>query len=599
MRIIAAALVLLVGLSQALWAQSRDDVVWVQVEAQPSLSEATARARAYAAELQDVNGFSLGTGWYGIALGPYTRSDAEQVLRVYRREGVIPSDSYIAFSSSYRQQFWPVGANLLDRGVLQAPAAPPETAPEAIPEATAEAAPQAPGDSPAAAEPTLTVTPADETPREAQQSERLLTRADRESLQIALQWAGFYDAAIDGAFGRGTRNSMAAWQEANGYDVTGILTTVQRAALLKQYNAVLDGLGLQLVRDEAVGIEMKLPTEVVAFDRYEPPFAHYTAIGDIDAKVLLISQAGDRDTLFGLYDIMQTLEIVPLNGPRERSNDSFVLIGEDAMTVSETRVRLLNGRIKGFTLVWPAGDEDRRRRLIAEMDKSLVRLGTVLDPAAGANDQQSIDLLAGLDIRKPRMTRSGFYVDAGGTVATSADVVEGCGRITLDDDHEARVLTQDAARGLALLRPATALAPAGVAAFSTQTPRLQSEVAVSGYSYGGVLSAPSVTFGTLADLRGLQGEAGLNRLALTALPGDAGGPVFDAGGGVLGMLLPRPEGDRALPENVSFALDRTAIGTLMAETGLSATNTDSTAAIAPQDLTDRAVDMTVLVSCWD
>ena len=35
-------------------------------------------------------------------------------------------------------------------------------------------------------------------------------------------------------------------------------------------------------------------------------------------RVLLISQSGDQGTLFGLYDIMQTLEIVPMEGPRDR-----------------------------------------------------------------------------------------------------------------------------------------------------------------------------------------------------------------------------------------------------------------------------------------
>ena len=47
---------------------------------------------------------------------------------------------------------------------------------------------------------------------------------------------------------------------------------------------------------------------------YEAPFAHYD--GKDGAQVLLISQSGDGDTLFGLYDIMQTLEIVPPEGER-------------------------------------------------------------------------------------------------------------------------------------------------------------------------------------------------------------------------------------------------------------------------------------------
>ncbi|WP_415921340.1 serine protease [Tateyamaria sp. SN6-1] len=568
------------ALAGAAWAQ--DEVVWVQVEAQPNLADATARAQAFAAELPDVNGFSLGGGWYGIALGPYARDDAEQVLRVYRAEGVIPRDSYIALSSAFRQQFWPIGANVLDRGVVAAPQA---VAPSVDAPAAPEPAVQAPS-------------PPDETPAEAQRSERALDRAEREALQVALQWAGTYAGAIDGAFGRGTRNAMAAWQEQKGFDVTGILTTAQRAVLLKDYNAVLDDLGLQVVRDETAGIEIALPSAVVAFDKYEYPFAHYTATGDIDATVLLISQAGDQTTMFGLYDIMQTLDIVPLDGPRERRERSFTLKGEDAQRVSETRVRLEGGQIKGFTLIWPAGDEDRRTRLVAEMEKSLVRFGGTISPEAGA-DEQSIDLVAGLAVRKPRLSRSGFFVDSQGTVLTTTEAVESCSRITIDGEVEADVLLRDAARGVAVLRPGAGLAPLAVARFSAATPRLTSEVAASGYSYEGVLGAPSMTFGTLSDLKGLQGESELARLALNALPGDAGGPVLDAGGGVLGMLLPAPDTGRALPDGVSFALDRDALQDVLAQAGMAAANTDSGTAINPIDLTAAATGMTVLVSCWD
>ena len=61
-----------------------------------------------------------------------------------------------------------------------------------------------------------------------------------------------------------------------------------------------------------------MPTAAVAFDKYESPFAHYGSTNEIGAQLYLISQPGDQSTLFGLYDIMQTLEIVPLDGPRER-----------------------------------------------------------------------------------------------------------------------------------------------------------------------------------------------------------------------------------------------------------------------------------------
>lgn len=565
----------LVALATQVMAQN--DGVWVQIEAQPTLNSALERASDYAAELPDVNAFSLGSGWYGIALGPYSRPDAEQVLRVYRAERVIPRDSYIALSSAYRQQIWPIGANVLGRGVIAPPVAQPDTSDPQVA--------------------TLAPPPTDETPAEAQRSERLLSRVEREALQIALKWAGVYPGAIDGAFGRGTRNAMAEWQSRRGYEVTGILTTVQRAALLKDYNAVLADLGLERVRDDKAGIEMLLPMKVVSFEKYEYPFVHYTSTGDIPAKILLISQEGDQDTLFGLYDIMQTLDIVPFDGPRERNANSFVLIGEDARRVSETRVTLQDGQIKGFTLVWPSGDEERRRRLLMEMEKSFSRKPGVIPQDAGT-DEQAVDLVAGLKVRMPRLSRSGFFVDSRGTVMTTAEAVQNCSRITLDRDIEAELKLVNTEKGVAVITPSETLAPLSIARFSDQKPRLNSEVASSGYSFEGVLGAPTMTFGNLSDVRGLAGEPDVNRLALNTLPGDAGGPVLDSGGGVFGMLLPNPDDARALPEGVRFALDRETLQSVLAEAGMAGARTDSTAPIDPFDLSMAATGMTVLVSCW-
>jgi len=620
------AFVLSISLGAGAQAQTRspDDVVWLQIEAQPSLGGATERARIYASRIEDVNGFALGGGWYGIAVGPYRRADAELVRRQYIRDRLIPRDSFIQFSNRFRQQFWPVGANVLNRGVIEVPGA-VETAQAPAPEATTDTsqpteeaatpAPQAQDTATSAPQAQDTVTSApqaqdtpapqpepepDETLREARASERALSADEKKALQVALQWAGFYNAAIDGSYGRGTRNSMSAWQADNDFDATGVLTTRQRALLLKQYNAVLDGLGMQMVRDPKAGIAVMMPTAEVSFDKYEPPFAQYNTSGDIGARVLLISQQGDQDTLFGLYDIMQTLEIVPLDGPRSRKNDGFELIGENGRIISQTQVTLRNGAIKGFTLIWPAGDEDRRRRVLGEMNKSFTRLDGALDPAEGASEDQAIDLVAGLQIRKPKISRSGFFVDGGGIVATTSEAVQSCGRLTIDGDTDATILADDTARGVAFIKPASALAPLATAQFSVMPPRLQSEISVAGYSYEGVLSAATLTFGKLADIKGLRGEEGVNRLALAPQPGDSGGPVFDASGNVMGMLMPQAKGGQQLPADVSFAIDSATLALAASDAGLSLTAADSTGGvIAPRDLTIAAQGMTVLVSCWE
>lgn len=575
------------------------DAAYIQIEAQPSLARAQDRVRDYASTLQDVNGFALGAGWYGIALGPYTESQAGQLLRQLRAQGRIPRDSYVSDGTEFRGQFYPVGAN------LDTPAAP-----QPVPDTTAaQPAPQ-PQDTPAttaqvdpapAPEPVPEPEPAvvDETPREARASEALLNRDERKELQVALQWAGVYTAGIDGAFGRGTRRAMSTWQEANGFEATGILTTLQRAELFRQYNAVFDGMDMRVVTENRAGIAMEMPMGVLRFGKYESPFVHYDASTDLGARVLLISQPGDRNTLFGLYEIMQTLEIVPLEGPRERSNRGFTLTGANDRIVSHTEVTLADGALKGFTLIWPAGDEERRSRILGRMQASFTPIDGVLDPGAISDAGQTVDLVSGLRVRTPRVARSGFFVDAAGTVVTTIEAVDGCTRITLDDTYEAQVVAQDAATGVAVLRPQSPLAPIGVARLQTGTPRLQSEIAVSGFSYGGALSAPTLTFGALSDLKGLNGEDSMKRLAVEALPNDAGGPVLDQGGAVVGMLLPKPDGARRLPPEVSFSANAQVIQAALSQAGVSAQSVNGGPAIAPEDLTDVAIEMTVLVSCWD
>ncbi|WP_171230846.1 serine protease [Ruegeria sp. HKCCA6707] len=560
-------------------AQAQEDQgVWVQVEARPTLFEAQERAQAYGDLLPDVNGFRLNSGWYAIVIGPYLRADAEQVLRVYRAEGQIPGDSFIALSNQLGQQFWPVGANVLDRGVISTPVEP-------------------------AAEPNqqlgLSVQSSDETRAEALQGERLLSAQERRDLQTALKAGGYYASTIDGAFGAGTRRSMAEWQRFNGFEATGVLTTLQRKTLMDEFNAPLISVGLARHSDAQAGMSLDLPLGVLAFDRYEAPFAHFKASSDLNAQALLISQEGNRATLQALYEVMQSLEIIPLNGPRELRNNRFTIEGRGNGIVSYTQAQLEDGKIKGFTLVWPEGDDARRTRVLAAMTNSYATTDAVLDAAAGADADQRIDLVSGLQTRKPRVSRSGFFADTSGIVLTVAEAADSCARITLDGDQQLQVAWSDAELGIAVLRPSQTLAPINVAEFSPVTPRIQSEIAASGFSYEGALGAPTLTFGQVADIRGLNGESGVKRLAMSTQPGDAGGPVFDDNGHVVGMLLPTPTEGRALPASVSLAASVDSLNAVLEKAGVAGQAGQSETRITPNELSRRANGMTVLVHCWD
>jgi peptidoglycan hydrolase-like protein with peptidoglycan-binding domain len=561
---------IVIAFGAILWVSTAvaQEIGWVQIEARPTEAQAVERAQDYALRLANVNGFALPSGWHAIALGPYDRFTAEQELRRLRLDGAVPSDSFISDGRGFGRRIYGDGVFVMPEQVAVPPA--------------------------------QTLVPAEESLADSRDAERLLTPDERAEVQEALLWEGFYASTIDGAFGPGTRQAISDWQFASGYEPTGVLSTAQRRELIDGWREVLSSLGMSRVFDAAAGIEMELPMSLVAFSHYEAPFAHYDPMDGSGVRVLLISQSGDEGTLSGLYDIMQTLEIVPLDGPRERTPASFTITGTNAEIVSTTYAELVNGAIKGFTLVWPAGDEKRRTRALDAMRASFTPTAAVLPDLPVADAEQGADLLSGLRIRTPERMRSGFFVSPDGRVVTSAEAVASCGRVTLGDNVDARVLAMDDGLGVALLSPEQSLVPIGFARLQSGAPRLQSEIAVAGFPYGDALSQPTLTYGRLADLRGLAGEEQVRRLALSAEAGDTGGPVFDATGSVLGVLLPGDmDGQRQLPPDVSFATNAAALATFLSENGVNPAASDAMAQVAPEDIAALAADMTVRVSCWN
>jgi len=580
------------GLCVAVWmaliagTSAAQDMRWIQIEAQPSLLEAETRARIYAQEFPDTQAHSIGSGWYAITLGPLPEDQADLRMSQLRARAAIPRDSFLATGANYRQRIYPIGP------------APAAVTPEQTAEAEVvqeEATQVSVVETAESASPEQIITVPDETLSEARASERLLSRDEKMDLQRYLQWAGYYNSTIDASFGRGTRRSMAAWQTDNGHEDTGVLTTAQREQLRAQYFAIFDGLGLETHRDQEAGISIDLPKEVVAFDAYAAPLAHFKSKdASSPAHIFLISAAGNRGDLAAIYGVLPTLAIVPMNIEKSLNKDRFVITGEGTTTRAFITASHKGGEIKGFGLIWPNQNEEQFDRLVAHMRKSFDTFSGTLDPSLSVaiNDAETE---FGVAIRKPAFVKSAVFVSDQGHAMTDTSDLEQCSALTIGGTYDAEIVARSET-GAGLLSPKSDFNPISYAKLGNAV-RKDEKTFLSSYPYGGRLGLASVTEATVAETTDLSGNAEKFRLDLLAEPGDFGGAVLDQSGNLTGILVSQENTGRVLPNNVNFAAATNALASMMESAGLRLSS-GTTKRLDDVALIASAQNILTPIECW-
>ncbi|MDP7150187.1 MAG: peptidoglycan-binding protein [Paracoccaceae bacterium] len=553
---------------------------WLQVESKQSESEALERIEVYQAIFPLVGGYELKDGRFAVTVGPFSQLESEYLLGQFRRTGIIPADSFVSTSDDFVRQFFPLVNAVANAGSSESP--------------------PAEGSQTTAPEPDQSRVLPDETVTEARAGEALLSLDEKKELQVALQWAGFYTSAIDGIFGRGTRGSMRRWQAEQGFEETGVLTTAQRAVLLAGYYAILDGLDMGLVTDAKAGISVEMPRAVVAFDSYTAPFANYPGIEGSNAEIHLISRTGDRNALYALYDVLVALESVPSEGRRKKNRNNIIITGRDDKVVAHIEAYLEGGQIKGFILFWPKEKEKQADRLIRRMATSFRTTNAVLAVSEGTEIQPDQNGSAVLTPRAPSKSLSGVFINSAGTILTSSAIDAACAQIEVQGELAYELAVSAPEIGISVLSPTTPVAPRGYAQMRLAEPEVGTPVLVAGYSFGGVLNAPSLTRGTVSATTGLNGEPYLSRLSLEHFDPDAGGAVLIGSGEMIGLLNSRDDGaSRQLPADVSFMTRVNAIQPYLQDAlighSISLTKTGNDAV----DTERHARDIAVSISCWE
>jgi S1-C subfamily serine protease len=233
-----------------------------------------------------------------------------------------------------------------------------------------------------------------------------------------------------------------------------------------------------------------------------------------------------------------------------------------------------------------------------------------MDPRARTSppkEQNRNEVPAGRTEPNVSGTGSGFLVSSEGHIVTNQHVLQGCERISAAGFGEARLLRSDPVNDLAVVKLDHAPSEPPVE-IQQNPPKLGEDVAVLGYPLGAFLgNSLSVTRGNVASLSGLAGDSRHLLITAPVQPGNSGGPVINADGSVVGVVVSRVsdiamlERSGSLPQNVNFAIKPAVLLSFLETAGvvpkLHEPNEENSSSRPMQKAIEKNIAKTIQVIC--
>lgn len=545
--IIGLMLVLSGVIAQPVTAQSPPDpttrTVWLQIAARASREEAEIMAEDYGWRLDQIGVHETVNGGYAVALGPEPAKTAPALRDALVAAGFVPEDAFMVASDQYLAQVWP-----------------------------AEALGLAPG------------TPADP--------------ALRANIQRALAWFGHYNGAIDGVFGPGTRTAIASWQTAQGLAASQRLDHDAQSALVAAWQEDWIRAGFVQVRLGGAGLAVDVPQGLVDFVAYAPPLVLYQNPAPDGIRLALISLRATQDpenAALSEADLATALAAtagiaLPQGAGSTASAPGGAFWRQGGRSMA---LHLLPdagpGVLKGFVLSGPEAEAGLLSRVAQHMAASLrstgpfvLPRGIVTIPADVAQSLRATPPVAPSapptqpsTAQQPDLTNPGpptapavssrpiptaavtpvgpvqddvlrhgtaLAIDGKGGFLAQTDTVLGCAGIMLEDGTDLRIVVGDAVAGLAYLRPRDDIARTASArlAWASQVPQPGNSLTAWVRAFAGKTAAQIPVSGAVSI-----DQQGRLRLGIETHTADAGAPVVDVQGRLIGVLAPTPADDPA------------------------------------------------------
>ena len=232
-----------------------------------------------------------------------------------------------------------------------------------------------------------------------------MPEADRKAAQDALGWLDFYNGAVDGAFGKRTRDSIVAYQQSVGAAQDGIVSPAEFEALKAAAQRARAAVDFALIDDRISGVRVGAPLKLLTKLK---PSSGDTTLQSGDGSVSLALQgragAGDDGGLAALYGLL----IAEAGGRKItykaiKAGEFFVVAGEDKGEKFYTRFARSptdwpdGPALRGFTFAYPSERS-------SDFDKLALAVANAFDPFAdtpashGAAHMQIVSARSPLDV---------------------------------------------------------------------------------------------------------------------------------------------------------------------------------------------------------
>lgn len=403
---------------------------------------------------------------------------------------------------------------------------------------------------------------------------RDLDGAERRVVKFALALEGDYSGPFDRAWDTGSQSALEAYAQREF--MSGVSES-HISALVLSLLAEIDTRGWQMQYLPEFDVSLPIPNKILAASETE------------DGGKRWWSEDGSLTLL--VHDFEPDMAQAWHSAARTANADPATLIANDGADAVRSHGVLPEGRVFDTASIrrgdhWPtiymAGEGDAVRALEfmaatltgGEAQPWDVPLGgrletMILDTIAGFRDRSALDeFFPPQPVRveppqssphSPVASGTAFYVGRN-VLLTAGHVVAGCRRIGLADGTRLELLASDNELDVAALS-SEVTTPVWLSLGRAHDGRLGQTLHAAGYPYYNIAGTSlHLTTGNVSSLADVNDDHRFFSFSAPVQPGNSGGPLFDAKGVVMGVVVSRlseryiAEATGTLPQNINYGL---------------------------------------------